>query len=206
MNTKNLTRLLVSVATLFALTSLSAFARELVDPNTLNPPPAAASNPVCERLGNQIICELQFSDPPGAGSSDVTCGSGAGTFQPFVYNTRSVRGKRYYDGSGNLLRRHFRDYFDGTFVNLINHKAVAFSGSDTHKHDLAVPGDVTTGPDAVTGSVRIFLGEGRGTLAIDTGRLVDSSQGLIQEAGQHPFFDYFGGDTTALQPLCDALQ
>jgi hypothetical protein len=206
MNSKRLADLVLSSVLTILMCASQALAREPVDPSTLNPPPPANFNPVCERVGTQTICEVQFSDPPGAGSSDVTCGSGANSFEPFVYNTRSVKGKRYYDQNGNLTRRHFREYFDGTFVNLINHKAVAFSGSDTHKHDLAVPGDVNTGSDAVTGSVRIFLGEGRGTLAIDTGRLVDSSQGLVAESGQHPFFDYFGGDTTALQRLCDALQ
>ena len=138
-STKNVTRFLVSLLTLIPLASIAASARELVDPNTLNPPPATTSNAVCERVGNGIICELQFSDPPSSGSSDVTCGSGANSFEPFVYNTRSVRGKRYYDGNGNLLRRHFREYFAGTFVNPLNHKALAFSGSDTHLHVLAVP-------------------------------------------------------------------
>jgi hypothetical protein len=183
-----------------------AAAREPVDPATLNPPPPPEFNPGCERVGANIICEVHFSDPPFAGSSDVVCGGGANSFEPLDYHTRSVRGKRYYDQNGNLLRRHSREYIDGTVVNPLNHKALAFSGSDTIMHDLAAPGEIDTGTEAVTGSVRIFLGEGRGTLAIDTGRLVDSPQGLIQEAGQHPFFDYFGGDTTALQPLCDALQ
>jgi hypothetical protein len=117
-----------------------------------------------------------------------------------------VQGKRYYDQNGNLLVRHFREVLDGTFTNPITHKSLAFSGGDTDLHRLAVPGDVSSGTEAVTGSVRIFLGQGNGTMAIDTGRLVDSPQGLIQEAGQHPFFDYFGGDTAAMQPLCDALQ
>jgi len=137
----------------------------------------------------------------------VTCGSGANTFEPFQYQNRSVRGKRYYDQNGNLLRRHFHEYFEGTFVNPITHKALAYSGSDTHLHDLAVPGEIDTGTEAITGSVRIFLGQGNGTLAIDTGRLVDSDHGILAEKGQHPFFDYFVfGDTAALQPLCDALQ
>jgi hypothetical protein len=137
----------------------------------------------------------------------VTCGSGANTFEPFQFQSRSVRGKRYYDQNRNLLRRHFREYFEGTFVNPITHKALAYSGSDTHLQDLAVPGEDDTGIDAITGSVRIFLGQGNGTLAIDTGRLVDSPQGILHESGQHPFFDYFVlGDTAALQPLCDALQ
>ena len=90
-------------------------------------------------------------------------------------------------------------------MNPITHTALAYSGSDTHLDDLAVPGDVNTVTQAITGSVRIFLGQGNGTLALDTGRIVDS-QGILAESGQHPFVDYFVfGDTAALQPLCDAL-
>lgn len=186
--------------------SSQALGREPVDPNTLNPPPPAAFNPVCERVGNGTICELHFSDA-FAGGSEVICGSGPNTFEPFQYQNRSVRSKRYYDQNGNLLRSHYREYFEGTLVNPINHKALAFSGSDTHLDEEAVPGDVSTVTQAITGSVRIFLGQGNGTLAFDTGRVVVSSQGILAESGQHPFLDYFVfGDTTALQPLCDALQ
>jgi len=138
----------------------------------------------------------------------VICGSGPNTFEVFQFQERSVRGKRYYDQDGNLVRRHYREYFGGTLMNPINHNVVAYSGSDTHLHDLAVPGQNDTGTEAVTGSVRIFLGQGNGTLAIDTGRSVYTAQGdLLRESGQHPFFDYFVyGDTAAAQPLCDALQ
>jgi hypothetical protein len=188
------------------LASHQAFAGTPVDPSTLNPPPPPEFNPVCERVGANIICEVHFSDPPFAGSSDVVCGGDANSFEPLDYHTRSVRGKRYYDQNGNLLRRHSREYINGTIVNPLNHKALAYSGSDTVMHDLGTPGQIDTGTQAVTGSVRIFLGEGNGTFALDTGRYVDSSQGILFESGQHPFFDYFGGDTTALQPLCDALQ
>jgi hypothetical protein len=182
------------------------FAREPVDPATLNPPPPPEFNPVCERVGSQIICDIQFSDPVVAEGSGLTCGSGAEAFEPFVFQTRSVRGKRYYDENGNLLRRHFQEVIDGTFTNPITHKALAFSGSDTHLHVLAVPGDNATGTETVTGSVRIFLGPGNGTLAFDTGRLVydvADDYKVVAESGQHPILDDF---ESAVQTLCDALQ
>jgi len=199
------------IALVGSMTPQQVLAKEPVDPTTLNPAPPPDFNPVCERVGNQIICEVQFSDPPFAGGSGVICGSGANTFEALQFQNRSVRGKRYYDANGDLLRRHFREVFEGTFVNPITHKALAYSGSDTHLHDLAVPGDISSGTEAITGSVRIFLGPGNGTLAIDTGRLVVPGEGstdnTFEEKGQHPFFDYFVfGDTAALQPLCDALQ
>jgi hypothetical protein len=197
------------VAILGSLAPKPVFAREPVDPTTLNPPPPPNFNPVCERVGSQIMCDIQFSDPVLAEGSGFTCGSGAEAFEPFRFQTRSVRGKRYYDENGNLLRRHFQEVFEGTFTNPITHKSLAYSGSDTHLHVLAVPGDNATGTEAITGSVRIFLGPGNGTLAIDTGRLVVdvANDKILAESGQHPFLDYFEhGQTSALQPLCDALQ
>ena len=207
MNRKQPGYLILIVAVTLFTGGSRALASEPVDPSTLSPPPPPEFNPVCERVGNQTICEVQFSDPPFAGGTDVICGSGSNTFEVFQFLSRSVRGKRYYDQDGNLLRRHFREYFDGTLVNPINHEAVAFSGSDTHLHDLAVPGQIDTGTEAITGSVRIFLGQGNGTMALDTGRILDSAQGILQVSGQHPFLDYFVyGDAAAAQPLCDALQ
>jgi len=188
-----------------SLAPIPVFAREPVDPTTLNPPPPPNFNPVCERVGNEIICDIRFSDPVVAEGSGLTCGSGAGAFEPFLFQTRSVRGKRYYDENGNLLRRHFQEVFEGTFTNPITHKAIAFSGSDTHLHVLAVPGDNATGTEAITGSVRFFFGPGSGTFAFDTGRLlIDvSADTVLAESGQHPFLDNFD---SAVQALCDALQ
>jgi len=177
-----------------------------VDPSTLIPPPPPEFNPVCEKSGFGTLCTVNFSDPPFAGDSGLACGSGANTFEVFQFSTRSVQGRRYYDQNRNLLKRHFREYLAGTFSNPLNHKAVAFSGSITHVHDLAIPGDNTSGTERLSGGTRIYLQNG-GIVLIDAGRATITEDGtILSEAGQHPFDEYFAfGDTTALQPLCDAL-
>src|SRR5439155_638397 len=147
MKSKQLALFLIGFVAIFAFTS-QAFAREPVDPSTLNPPPRA--NTICERVGNGIICDVQFSDPPFAGGSRVICGTGANAYEVSQFLNRSVRGKRYYDQNGNLLRRHFREVLSGTFSNPQNNAAVSFSGQDTHLHYLATPGDVSSGTDIVT--------------------------------------------------------
>src|ERR1700746_2891644 len=88
-----------------------------VDPSTLNPPPPPAINPICEKSGFGTLCTVNFSDPPFAGDSGLACGSGANMFEVFQFSTRSVQGRRYYDQSGNLLKRHFREYLAGTLTN-----------------------------------------------------------------------------------------
>jgi hypothetical protein len=190
----------------FPLLPQLAFAGQPVGPSTLNPPLAARTNPVCERDGSQIICTLQFTDPPFAGGSGVICGNGANSYEVLEFENRSVVGKRYYDQNGNLTRRHFREILSGTFTNPLNHVAVSFDGNDTRLHDLIVPGDVSTGTIQVTGHFRVFVPHG-GTVIFEAGRTIETPDNLISESGPHPFNDYFVfGDTAALQPLCDALQ
>src|SRR5689334_18551972 len=112
--------------------SIKSFAGTLVDPTTLNPPPPPNFDPVCQSAGIGTICDIQFSDPPFAAGSEVICGSGSNTFEPFQYQNRSVRSKRYYDQNGNLVRTHYHEYLDGTLVNPINHKSLAYSGGLNH--------------------------------------------------------------------------
>lgn len=94
-----------------AIASSPASAGTPIDPSTLNPPANPATT-VCERVGSNIICDVQFSDPPFAGGTEIICGTGVSAFEPFQFSNRSVRGKRYYDQNGNLLVRHFREVFD----------------------------------------------------------------------------------------------
>jgi len=178
-----------------------------VDPSTLNPPPPSEFNPVCERVGSGTICTVNFSDPPFAGGSGLVCGSGANAYEIFQFQNRTVQGHRYYDQNGNLTRRHFREVVDGTLTNPLNHKALSYSGGLTRVHDLAVPGDIASGTESFTGSVRTYLPEG-GTVLLEAGRLIQTEDGtLLSEKGPHPLLDYFVfGDTAALQTLCDALQ
>jgi hypothetical protein len=196
---------LIGVVTLLACAS-QAFGGEPVDPSTLNPPPNPLTT-VCEKDGNQTICTLQFSDPPFAGGSGVICGTGPTAYEVFQFQNRSVIGKRYYDQNGNLTLRHFRETISGTFSNPLTHAAVSFDGKDTHRHDLAVPGDVTSGTDFVSGSFRVYPGNG-GTVLLEAGRTIEAADGtILRESGPHPFIAYFVlGDTAAVQPLCDALQ
>jgi len=178
-----------------------------VDPATLNPPPPPEFNPVCKEVGDGTICTVQFSDPPFAGGGGVICGTGANSYEVFLFQNRSVSGHRYYDQSGNLTRRHFNEVDTGTLSNPINHKAISFSARLTTLHDLSTPGDITSGTQIITGVARYYLPKG-GVVTREAGRTISSGTGdFIRESGPHPFLDYFVfGDTAAVQPLCDALQ
>lgn len=200
------------VATLMALLSFtppSAAAgagNEPVDPSALNPPVPALFNASCSRVGNHISCSLAFDDP------DVIVNEPSGIIcdhtELLISQTRSVVGKRLYDADGNLLQRHFRESLDGTFTNPDTGLVALWTQHDTVIHDLAVPGDDTTGTEHVTGlDTRAWM-PGGGTIITDTGTLIfpEGTDGVLKESGHHPFLDYFAfGDTSALEPLCAAL-
>ena len=189
------------------MTPQSVSASQIVDPSTLNPPPPPQFNPVCKAVGFGTLCTINFVETHPPDATDIICGSGPNSFAIVATDTRTVTGRRYYDENGNLTQRHFREVFVGTFTNPLTGVSLDFAQSDTILHNLAVPGDVSTGTEAITGSSRFSL-PGGGVVLVDAGRtVIDASDGTILfEAGQHHFDDYFAsGDTSALQTICDAL-
>ena len=189
---------------LTAALAAPASARTPVDPSTLNPAPPASFNAVCYSDGSHITCDLAFSDPDIVDQpSGIICN---GTELLFS-QSRAVVGKRTYDAEGNLLQRHFIESMNGTFTNPDTGKVALWSGHDTVIDNLAVPGDLNTGTIQITGlTPRIWLPDG-GTIITDAGyTLIDAATGEnITESAHHPFNAYFGGDTSALAPLCAAL-
>jgi len=178
-----------------------------VDPSTLTPAPPDYFNADCRAAGQQIICDLDFIDPfhPVDEPTGIICDSAAGPFEVLDTSDRWVQGKRYYSADGLLERRHFTDHYAGTLTNSVTGASVAYDQHGTYLHDLAIPGDVTTGTEENTTHLRAHTSTG--VVLIDAGRLiisVDDGSTLFR-AGQHPFDDYFEGDAGALAPLCSAL-
>ena len=209
MNFRRFTHLLVaSLIALFAvMTPQSVSASQIVDPSTLNPPPPPQFNPVCKAVGFGTICTIEFVETHGPEPTGLICGTGPNSFEVVSSDTRTVTGRRYYDENGDLTRRHFREVFVGTLTNPLTGASLDFTQADTILHNLAVPGDVNTGTEAITGSSRVSRPQG-GAVLINAGRtVINVSDGTILfEAGQHPFDAYYVyGDTSALQPICDAL-
>ena len=198
-------RIVVLAASLLALSASPASARTHVDPNTLNPPPPDFFNAVCETNGHDTICTLHFSDPDIVDEpSGIVCG---GTELLFS-QSRSVVGKRFYDGNGNLTQRHFRESFSGTVTNPDTGNTAVWVQHDTVIQNLGVPGDLSTGTTKITGLFTRAWAPGSGTIFTDAGTfLIDETAGeVIHSGGHHPLDDYFSGaDPNALAPLCDAL-
>jgi len=181
-----------------------AIARQAIDPSTLNPPVPAAFNATCSQVGNHISCSLAFSDPDIIDEpSGIVC---AGTELLFT-QSRSVVGTRLYDAAGNLLQRHFRESLDGTFTNPNTGLVALWTQHDAVIHTLTVPGDDSSGTEHISGlGTRAWLPDG-GTIFTDAGTMIINTAGDVATAsGHHPLLDFFvSGDTSALDPLCAAL-
>lgn len=195
---------IASACVLSVATGSVASARESVDPSTLNPPPPDSFNAVCQTQGNQIVCDLAFSDPP---ISDEPSGVVCHGTELLISQTRDVVGKRFYDADGDLLRRHFREDFTGSFTNPDTGASAGFVAHNSVVHDLAMPGDAASGTTRVSGQqIRIFTDHG--TVLMDAGRVViDESTGeILSYAGPKHFDDYFvRADAGALDRLCAAV-
>jgi hypothetical protein len=209
MNFRRFTHLLVIgfIALFTVMTPQSVSASQFVDPATLNPPIPPEFNPECEAVGFGTLCTVDFVEIHAPEATDLICGSSANSFAVVSSDTRTVTGRRYYDENGNLTQRHFRQVLVGTFTNPLTGVSLDYAESTTIIHDLSVAGDLSSGTETFTGSTRLSLPQG-GTVLVDAGRVViDESDGtMLFEAGQHHFDAYFVyGDTSALQPICDAL-
>jgi hypothetical protein len=176
-----------------------------VDPNILNPPPPDFFNAECHAAAGGTLCSLHFSDDPIVDEpSGIVCGRTELLFS----QERSVVGKRTYDADGNLVQRHFREMFTGTFTNPDTHVVVPWIQHDTIVHNLGIPGEMESGTIKTTGLLTRVSLPGGGTILVDAGTtLEDFATGdLIHEGGKHSIRDYFvNGDGGAIQPLCDAL-
>lgn len=154
-----------------------ASARTSVDPSTLNPAPPDSFNAVCFLDGKPYHVRSGIPRPGRRGCA--------------------LR----HDADGNLLQRHFRESLDGTFRNPDTGLVALWTQHDTVIHNLAVPDDLATGTEAVSGVLtRVWLPDG-GTILTDAGRLVqdDATGELVKLSAHHPFVL---GD---LAPLCAAL-
>ena len=182
-----------------------ALARTGIDPSTLNPPPPDFFNAKCFAGAGGTVCTLAFSDDPIANEpSGIVCGA----TELLLAQNRSVVGKRYYDANGNLLQRHFREQADGTFTNPVTGKSVVWTQHDTVIHNLAVPGDLSTGTIKISGVLARVATSGGRTILVDVGTVVHDAgtDEILRSRGRHPFDDYFvRGNSSALAPICTAL-
>ena len=171
----------------------------------LNPEPSSLYT--CKTVGNGFICEGSQAEPYGPQDSGIVCGSGAGTFDPIAQGVETVQAVRYYDASGDLVKRVIHEDEIGALSNPLTGTSAPYTVHVTNTDVLAVPGDFGSVTETTTGNQNITA-PGMGNVILDAGRLVFDA-GLIDlefSAGHHAYIDYFAnGDTSVVDELCTAL-
>ena len=200
-------RLLVAVsvsAWLAVVTSASTLAAPPTLP-TLNMPPSIPAWLTCKATGEGAICSgttvLSFDGPTG-----LFCGTTANPIELLeVDGHTNVNLVRFYDADGNFFRRHRSEQTEATVLNPVTGLTVLTTQIAEFSSSFGTPGDFDTATNTQRGVVKFYL-PGAGVLLIDVGRAVIRDDGtLVDESGQHQLDQYFGGDTSVLEPVCEAL-
>jgi hypothetical protein len=200
-------RLLLAVsvsAWLAVVTAASTLAAPPTLP-TLNPPPPDFLT--CVATGGGAICsgtQIVATDGP----SGLFCGTTADPIELlFVDASSTAEVIRFYDADGNFTRRLRREQNVATVLNPVTGLTVLTTQIAEFSSSFGTPGDFDTQTVTQRGVVKFYL-PGAGVLFIDVGRAVfaeDPSFVLDSESGQHPFDQYFGGDTSVFEQVCEAL-
>jgi len=194
----------VTCCLLVLLLSLVAFAFVAVHParaQTLNPPPPSFYT--CKTVGNGTICMGDRIVDHGLTGTGIICGTGPNAFEILDNSALHQYATRYYDQDGNLTRRVIHEvYIFGETINSVTGATVPYTQHDTLTDVLAVPGDLSTATETVTGE-NIFTDPHIGQVIHNAGRFVTAPDGTIEfEAGRNDFLDNFAA---ANQRMCEAL-
>jgi len=170
---------------------------------TLNPPPPDFLT--CMATGGGAICSgttVAATDGP----SGLFCGTTANPIELlFVHASSTAKVIRFYDAAGNFTRRLRREQNVATVLNPVTGLTVLTTQIGEFTGVLATPGDLDTETVTQRGVVKFYL-PGAGVLFVDVGRAgISPDESLVSETGQHPFDQYFGGDTSVFERVCEAL-
>ena len=200
-------RLLLAVsvsAWLAVVTTASTLAAPPTLP-TLNTPPSIPAWLTCKATGGGAICSgttvLSFDGPTG-----LFCGTTANPIELLeVDGHTNVNLIRFYDADGNFFRRHRGEQTEATVLNPVTGLTVRTTQIAEFSSSFGTPGDFDTATNTQRGVVKFYL-PGVGVLLIDVGRaVIRDDETLVAASGQHQLDQYFGGDTSVLEPLCAAL-
>jgi len=199
---------LVAVALILVPT---AFAGQPVT-HTLTP--SAPSFLDCKAVGGGTICEGSRTLQHGPmlvsdeGGPVFDCASGENAFQIVDSAMVDQHVVRTYDRDGNLTQRTIHEVWrSAQFSNSVTGAAIGYKQSDTITDVLAVPGDVSTATETITGNAANVTVPRFGSIFIQAGRNVYGPDGDLEfAAGPDAANRYFiDGDTSVWQTVCSVL-
>jgi hypothetical protein len=178
-------------------------AGQTIDVNTLNPVPPAAYT--CMGTGSGAICRASRTEDL-SGPSGFLCGDAASPIELVGVDALDrLRFTRIYNADLNLVTRTVHEHFSVTFLNPVTGLTVEGTQISAVTSTFTTPGDVDSGTFAQRGVVKFFV-PGAGVLLIDVGRAVlTTDRSVLVESGRHQLDQYFGGDTSVLEGVCEAV-
>jgi hypothetical protein len=173
---------------------------------TLNPPPPPYES--CKAVGGGTICSGSNSVTYGPVDNGFGCGTGASAFDVFDQGADDINATRWYDSDGNLTRRDIHyDEPNGEWINPLTDATLPYSQRYSQTDVLAIPGDLTSSTETVTGE--IIMREKTGApVIIAVGRQVYNfgQSELYFTAGRNDIVAaFFEGDPAPLARVCAAL-
>ena len=186
-----------------ALAAVAVSPAAFAAPELTPPPPSFLT---CKAAAGGTVCSGIRTIDYGPEESGLTCGTGANAFAILDRGSFRQRATRYYDADGNMTRRVLHErYTLGQLTNAATGKTIDYIQHNAVTSVPAVPGDVGTAIETVTGELVVTLPH-FGLVLAETGRIAFAPDGTIEFAsGQHDVEDYFRVDPSALDRLCAAL-
>jgi hypothetical protein len=191
------------VAAALTLTLPTAvLAGQAIDVNSLNPVPAA--DYTCMGTGSGAKCTATRSSDL-SGPSPFLCGDASSPIQlVFVDAVDNLEVTRFYDAELDLVTRTIHEHFAATVLNPVTGLAVQTTQIAEVTSTFTTPGDLSSETVSQRGTLK-FLVPGAGVLLIDVGRDVESGDVTLALSGQHQLGQYYGGDTSVLAAVCQAV-
>ncbi|GAA2163050.1 hypothetical protein GCM10009845_16070 [Pedococcus bigeumensis] len=180
----------------------SALAADVPTP-VLNPEPPDYYT--CLTNGAGTHCFGQLVEPYGPDPTGLFCGAGPEGFEVLDQAVRILDQDRWYDRTGNIVRRKKVISFQDARLSGPHGVSVSYVQRDIERIAFPTPGDTDVAIDDINTSLRIVV-PGQGAVLMEKGRQEYGTDGeLLKDAGRHDVEDYFAGDTGALAGLCRAL-
>lgn len=173
-----------------------------IDVNSLNPVPP--DDYTCIATGSGAKCTVSRTlEIPGP--SDFWCGDAASPVQlVFVDAVDNLEVTRFYDANLNLVTRTIHEHYTSTLLNPETGLSVQNTQIADFTSTFTTPGDLSSEVISQRGVVRFFL-PGAGVLLIDVGRELGTEETQLALSGRHELGVYYGGDTSILAALCEAV-
>ena len=195
---------LVGVAALFAAVPVGVAGQQA----TLSLKQARPFVDTCQPVGGGTICRFSHIEEVGPVDTGIVCGEGADAFDIFDQFVDHESRTFWFDENDNLTRFTDHDVYSfGQWSNPLTGATVPYTQHNVQTLVLAVPGDITSAIQTVTGENIYRVGNGQFVLQAVGMQIFNWDQSeLFASHGPNAFVDaFYEGDPHTFDRICAAL-